>query len=72
MAGWGQPLLPGNSDRMRGGGLPLCQMSFRLDIRKSSSQKTGDELQQAVLGGDGVTVPGCVQELWRYVAEGHS
>ncbi|KAJ7423904.1 hypothetical protein WISP_31602 [Willisornis vidua] len=36
--GWspvGLPLLPGNSDRMRGHSLKLCQEKLRLDIRKN-------------------------------------
>ena len=33
--GGGQPLLPGNSDRMRGNSLKLCQGWFSLAIRKN-------------------------------------
>ena len=32
---WGRPLLPGNSDRMRGDGLKLHQDWARLGMRKS-------------------------------------
>ena len=31
----GQPLLPGNSDRMRSNGLKLCHGRLRLDIRNN-------------------------------------
>ncbi len=34
--GGGLPLLLGNSDRMKGNGLKLCQGMFRFHIRKTS------------------------------------
>ena len=71
MAGWGQPLLPGNSDRMRGGGLPLCQMSFRLDIRKHFFSESGEALVQAAQRDGGVTEPGGVQRAFGCCVEGH-
>ena len=37
--GRGWPLLPGNSDRMRGNGLKSCQGKFRLDIRNNFFEK---------------------------------
>lgn len=41
-----------------------------LDIwKKSYSQKEWRE--QAAQGGDGVTIPGGVQETCRYISEGH-
>jgi len=34
--------------------------------------KSGEALEQAAQGGDGVTVPGGIQEICRYGTEGHS
>ena len=37
--GGGQPLLPGNSDRMRGDGLKLCWERFKWDIQNNFFSK---------------------------------
>jgi len=60
--GGGQPLLLVKSNRMRAVDLKLCQDRFRLDIRKHLFPESDKALAQAAQGGDGVTVPGGVQE----------
>lgn len=43
------------------------QKYHRLDVRKNYSQEdSGEALEQASQGGGGVTVPGVVQEKYRY------
>ena len=62
MARWGWPLLPGNSNRMRGNGLKLQQGMFRLNIKKKILlRKSREAVAQAAQGVGGVTIPGGVQ-----------
>ena len=57
---------------MRWNGFKLCEGKFRLDIWKNFFSKNGGQaLVQAAWGGDGVTVPGGVQEMFRCCTEGH-
>ena len=60
--GEGQPLLPGNRNRMRGDGLKLYQGRFILDLVEHFFSKSDGILEQAAQGDHGVTVPGDVQE----------
>lgn len=53
MARWGQPLLPNNSNRIKGNGLSLHQERFRLVLGTISSQKVVlhcDRLPREVMG----------------------
>ena len=60
--GGGQPLLLIKSNRIRAVDLKLCQDGFRLDIRKHLFPESDKALARAAQGGDGVTIPGGVQE----------
>ena len=63
MAWWGQPLLPGNSDRMRGNGIKLLQGRFRLDVRKKFfSERVVEKL------GNNSELMGCKSCLMSLVA----
>ena len=56
---------------MRGNSLKLHKGRFKLDIRKSFSKKCGQALKWDGQGGDGVTVPGGVQETCKCGIKGH-
>ena len=53
---WGRPLLPGNSHRMRGDGLTLCQGRFRLAVRNNSFSQRAVRQWHSCPGSGGVTV----------------
>ena len=67
----GQPLLPGDSNWTRSDGFRLHQGRVRLDIRKYLSSKQVGMQWHSCPGSWGVTIPGDVLELWRYVIETH-
>ena len=65
-----------------GNGLKLLQGRYRLDITKHlfiinnfsfiyTLRTSGEALEQAAQRGSEVTIPGGVQETWRYGSEGH-
>ena len=51
---------------MRGDGLKLCQEFPAGYKEKFLLRKNGEVLAQAAHGGGGVTIPGGVQEPWRW------
>ena len=62
MARWGRPLLPGNSNRMRGNGFTLSQWSSGWILGIILLQKSSEAAAQAAQGGGGVAAPGAVHE----------
>ena len=70
-----QPLLPGNSDRMRGDGFMLHQGRVRVGMRNHSYSKEQSGSGTAAHGVGGVTIPGVTQSCGdvalRDVGSGH-
>ena len=67
---WDQPLLPGNSNSMRGEGLKLYQGSFQGRCKETFILPKSSAAVAQLSRSGGVTNPGGVPGLWRCGSEG--